>query len=393
MTASPDSQSLDVAIVGAGIVGLAHAWSAAERGHRVTMFERSEHACGASIRNFGMVWPIGQPAGELRDIALQSRDRWLRLAKVAGIWINPCGSIHLAHQDDEVAVLREFHQQAAELAVECSWLTAEEVQRRTPAANPEELLGGLFSPTELCVDPRAAVRQVPIWLAEQFGVRCEFRTVITDIGGGTLRGSDGRQWKADRIVVCGGADFESLFPQVFLESGLKLCKLQMLKTQGQADGWRIGPHLASGLTLRHYHNFEVCPSLPALKQRIAKETPELDRFGIHVMASQNETGEVILGDSHEYGSDIEPFNKASIDDLILRELRETIRLPDWSVTERWSGVYAKHATKSWFEADPMPGVHICTGLGGAGMTMSFGIAERFWERVSSTTIRLNKEID
>jgi glycine/D-amino acid oxidase-like deaminating enzyme len=63
---------------------------------------------------------------------------------------------------------------------------------------------------------------------------------------------------------------------------------------------------------------------------------------------------------------------------MLRELRKFIRLPDWSISQRWNGIYSKHATKAWFEAEPLLNVHICTGLGGAGMTMSFGVAERFW---------------
>ncbi len=326
-----------------------------------------------------MVWPIGQPAGEAHAIALRSREAWLELGRDAGLWVNACGSIHLAHREDEWAVLEEFAHAAPGLGYNCELLTREEVLSRSSAANPDGLLGGLFSPAELGVNPRTALRSLSGWLARRLDVQFEFETTITNVDSDRVDSADGRGWSVDRTIVCGGADFETLFPALFRTSGLARCKLQMQKTVSQPAGFTIGPHLASGLTLRHYANFAVTPSLPALKQRIAAETPELDHYGIHVMASQNDTGEVILGDSHEYDAAIEPFDKAVIDDLILRELGRVIRLPSWEIAERWHGVYAKNGKRPLFEADPLPGVHIRTGTGGAGMTMAFGLAERFWE--------------
>ena len=371
--------SYDVAIVGAGIVGLAHAWMAARRGHRVAIFEKSSWASGASIRNFGMIWPVGQPIGVPFETALRSRELWLELKNASDIWVRECGSIHLAHRADELQVLDEFctSPRAAEYSVRM--LTVAEVSQRTPAANPTNLLGGMWSDTELCVNPRETIRKLPGWLREKFSVATHFETLIVKAGDGQVVASDGRTWNADRIVVCSGSDFLTLFPESFRESGLTKCKLQMMRTAKQSAHWQLGPHLAGGLTLQHYTAFKSCESLTALKQRIATETPELNRFGIHVMASQNNAGEVILGDSHEYDADMAPFDTDEIESLMLRELRRLIVLPDWKIAERWHGVYAKHPNQIIFEAEPTSGVHIAVAPGGAGMTMSFGIADARWK--------------
>ena len=70
-------------IVGAGIMGIAYAKTLSERGYSVDVFERSEKASGSSIRNFGMVWPVGQPIGKLYNRAIKSREIWIDLCKAA----------------------------------------------------------------------------------------------------------------------------------------------------------------------------------------------------------------------------------------------------------------------------------------------------------------------
>jgi FAD dependent oxidoreductase TIGR03364 len=373
----------NVGIIGAGIVGLAHAWSAAERGHRVTVFERTPVASGASVRNFGMVWPIGQPA-TTRDVALLSRQRWLTLLQASGIWGNPYGSLHLAHQADEWEVLQEFYalQKNGPLGPHLQLLAPAAALARSPAIRREGFRGALASDLEICVNPTETLRQLPAWLTHTYGVTFHFQTTVVDVSTGRLTTAARESFYFDRIILCSGHDFETLYPARFAELPLRRCKLQMMRTVPQAADWHLGAHLASGLTLRHYQSFQACGSLQKVIARIAAESPELDELGIHVMASQDNHGRVVLGDSHEYDAAVEPFDSRRIDELILRELQKIIRLPDWTMDSHWHGIYAKSSSGAVVVRSPEPQVYVCTGLGGAGMTMSFGIAEENWRQWS-----------
>lgn len=371
---------LNIGIVGAGIVGLAHAWSAVKRGHSVTLFERAPKAQGASIRNFGMIWPIGQSAGTNYQTALHSRQLWLEASSQAKFWCEERGSLHLAYENDEHEILQEFVDRKNETGFECELWNADQTQVKCPAIHRDRLKSAMWSPTELVVDPREVIATLPDWLAEQFNVQLQFNTTIQSIHETTAHDTTGRQWPFDAMVICSGADFETLFPETLQSAGLRKCKLQMMRTVPQPDGWQIGSHLAGGLTLRHYSSFEICSTLPRLKERIAQQNPKLDQWGIHVMASQNRLGEVILGDSHEYDDAIEPFDRLEIDDLMLAELHKLIELPDWTLSARWHGIYAKHPSDVQFVAEPQSGVRIVSATGGAGMTMSFALAEQLWSK-------------
>ena len=137
----------------------------------------------------------------------------------------------------------------------------------------------------------------------------------------------------------------------------------------------MGPALCAGLTLTHYGSFAECPSLPQLKARFQETMPWMNSWGIHVMMSQNGSGELVIGDSHEYGPDHDPFLREDINTWILDYLKGFVQAPDLEISERWAGVYAKLPGKSFYTAEPMPGVRVVNGLSGAGMTLSFGLAE------------------
>jgi FAD dependent oxidoreductase TIGR03364 len=365
----------DAGVVGAGILGLAHAYHLARRGLRVIVFERSPRACGASVRNFGMIWPIGQPLGPMYQLARRSREIWLEILQESGLWYQQAGSLHLAYHDDEAQVLREFLAEAAPAERPCELLTAAQVTARFPTVREDGLRAGLWSPVELTVDPRQAIAELPRWLSRTLGVDFASATTVLGYDGRRLVTSNG-EWSVPRLVICTGIDFGELAPAAFADSGLVPCKLQMMRSQPYGQRFRVGTMLAAGLTLCHYPSFARCPTLPALVTRLDAELPEYRRFGIHVLVAQNEAGEIIIGDSHEYGDAIEPFDKPHVDDLILAYLRTFVTIPGLTVAARWHGMYVKHPTEPYLAVHPTPETLAVTGVGGAGMTLSFGLAER-----------------
>jgi FAD dependent oxidoreductase TIGR03364 len=370
------TKKYDAIIVGAGIVGLAFARALGVRGKKVLVIERNQYAVGASIRNFGMIWPIGQPEGVMYERAMLSKSIWVNLANEAGIWIDQVGSLHLAYNETEWEVLSEFAAQHNHRDYQLCNQSA--TTTLSVAVQPVGFKGSLWSGEEMIVDAPQAIAKIPAYLTEKFGVDFKWGLSATNIETGRVYSGDCCM-EAEQIMVCSGQDFEVLFPHVFNTLPITKCKLQMMRLVDQPESWRLGPSLCGGLSLIHYPGFKSAGSvLQRLKNQYEATHPDYLKWGIHVMASQNQSGEIIIGDSHEYGLTHDPFDRNFINQLIIDYLKGFARFPDFSLSASWNGIYSK-MTDGQTECiiSPMDGVTIINGLGGSGMTLSFGLAEEF----------------
>src|SRR4051812_35507072 len=154
---------LDLAVVGAGICGLAHALAAARRGRRVVVIDRDAQANGASVRNFGFVTVTGQQRGACWARAMRSRDVWAEIAPPAGIRVEHRDLAVAVRRPEAVAVLEAFR--ATEMGEACELLPARAGLARFPMLAGEGLSAVLWSQHELRVESRHAVPALARWLA------------------------------------------------------------------------------------------------------------------------------------------------------------------------------------------------------------------------------------
>ena len=360
--------SVDLAVVGAGVVGLAHAVHAVDRGLRVAVVERDAYPAGASVRNFGHGYVTAQ-SGDALDFALTSRELWLRLSAEAGFWAAETGTLLLARLPEEQAVIEEF---ALVRGPDARLLSATEALAKVPVSG-DGLLGALWTAADVRVDPRTAVPRIAKWLRDR-GVTFHWQTAAMTVEPGRLSTSRG-ELEAEAIVLAAGHDLDLLVPDSATHAEIQRCTLQMLRVAAPDDR-RIEPGLATGLALLRYSGFRICPSLTPLRERYLVERPELLELGVNLLIAQQPDGDLILGDTHRYGDTADPFRDEAADELLLREGARLLGVDRLEVRERWLGVYAHAPGREFLVATPCGRVRAVAVTSGIGMTTALGLAER-----------------
>ncbi len=358
----------DLLVVGAGIIGLATAYAACQRGLRVAVVERHAHCTGASVRNFGLVCVTGQRRGEHHQRAQRSRALWSTVAAQAGIAIQHTG-LHLLAQRPEAAQLLEAFLQT-DMGAGCQLLSRAEAARQLPWLQDGQAV--LHSPHECRVESRLALPQLARWLAQTQGVDMFWNTAVHGIELPHIHTSQG-VLRASHCVVCPGHDMQTLYPQALSAAGMRVCSLQMLRVQ-PAQPLRLSAAVMSDLSLLRYEGFADLPEAAALKNRLQTEQAEHLAHGIHLIAVQSADGSLVVGDSHVYGPAEVPFALQQRDDLIWSELQRVLRLPGAHISERWTGHYAS-AAEPVFKQRLAPGVALGVVTSGTGASVAFAFGE------------------
>jgi FAD dependent oxidoreductase TIGR03364 len=366
----PTHRSFDLAVVGAGIVGLACALAGARRGKRVAVIDRDAQANGASVRNFGFVTVTGQARGETWRRARRTREVWAEVADPAGIAVIHRALILVARRPEAIAVIEAFL--ATEMGQGCRLLSPAEAVRAHPWAAGAGWLGALSSPHELRVESRQAIPRLAAWLEARHGVAFRRGAAVTAVATSRLETAGG-PIEAEAIAVCPGDDLASVFPQTIAAAGLTRCKLQMLRL---ADpGFALGAGVMSDLGLIRYAGYAALPPAAALRARLAAEQAEHLAHGVHLIVVQSADGTLVVGDSHHYAPTPDPVSHTAVDRLILGEFEAVFGRAAPPVVERWTGTYAAATDRTVLIEAPLPGVRLVMVTTGAGASIGFALGE------------------
>jgi glycine oxidase len=208
---TPRRTGYDAVVVGGGVIGLASAWRAAQRGLSVLVLERDEPGAGASGVAAGMLAPVTEAEfGEeaLLALTVEGARLWpafaAELAERSGLdtGYRASGALVVAADRDDGEELRRLYRFQRSLGLEVEWLGGRDARRLEPRLSPR-VSGAILAPQEGDVEPRAVVRALRAAFENAGGeVRCGANVIEVAGDGVVLDG--GVRIAAGHVVVAAG---------------------------------------------------------------------------------------------------------------------------------------------------------------------------------------------
>lgn len=343
------SAAFDAVVVGAGIVGAACARELTERGLKTLVVDAAGVGGGATAAGMGHIVAMDDSPAQLA-LTSYSQRLWHELAdQLPGdAEFEPCGTLWVASDDEEVEEVRRKHRGYDSAGVRSEVLSAATLAQEEPHLRP--LAGALLVASDAVLYPPCAAGYL-IDEAIRMGARIERSRRVISAGAGRVRLEDGTEFHAPAIVNACGADATRLTP------GLPIRK-------------RRG-HLV--ITDR-YPGF-VRHQLVELGYLKSAHSIATDSVAFNVQPRR--TGQLLIGSSREFGAEDADLNRALLGAMITRTREYLPSIGDLQAIRVWTGFRAATPDKlpligPWPEDNTL---YLATGHEGLGITTSLATAK------------------
>ncbi|WP_425045125.1 NAD(P)/FAD-dependent oxidoreductase [Primorskyibacter sp. S87] len=236
-------KTVDVVVIGGGIVGVSAALELAERGLSVLLCEKGQIGGEQSSRNWGWVRISRRDPREI-PLMLEATRIWEGLDARTGhaTGYRRTGNVFTVGSDRDFARYEQWARHLHPHEVECRMVSGAALDQLLPG-HQMKLKGALYTPMDGCVEPHRAVSAIALG-ARAAGARimtsCAVRTL--DVEGGRLAGVVTERGRvACRAVVLAGGAWSRLFAG---NAGIALPQLKVLNTVMRSSPVAGGPELS-----------------------------------------------------------------------------------------------------------------------------------------------------
>ncbi|MDP6165680.1 MAG: FAD-binding oxidoreductase [Gammaproteobacteria bacterium] len=307
-------ESVDVVIIGGGVVGIFSALYLSRLGKRVLVCEKGRVAGEQSSRNWGWIRQHGRDAAEL-PVTTQALKLWHEIDAETGgaCGVKTLGISYLASNQKELAKLHEWMAIAEQFGMDSHALSQQQVNKLFTQPTNGQWLGGTCTPSDAKAEPWQAVPAVAK-LAHSEGVlireNCAVRDLCIEAGQVTAVETERGEVKCTQVVLCGGA-WSSLFAR---RLGVHVPQLSVEATVVQTAPMDVGVESS-------WVDEEL-----SMRQRVD---------GGYSLACADRHGVLIGPDSFRYASRYIPLLKRSWHDIQLQGASRKDYPDAWTIKRNW----------------------------------------------------------
>lgn len=239
-------QKVDVAVIGAGVIGLAVArqLAIAEPGLKILVIDKETSAgAHASTRNSGVLHAGFYYSPDSLKAQLTARGNELLRAFCAdtGVPVRNCGKVVLATNESEEIALRELHRRGTANGVSVELVDKAELLRLEPLAYPAEL--ALWSPNTGVADPKLVMAAL-VANVKALGINLLLGAEVVDVSTqGELQLQGGRTISAQEVINCAGLYADRLAHKYGVGTEYEVLPFRGLYVYGNWPAGRLKRHV------------------------------------------------------------------------------------------------------------------------------------------------------